>query len=322
MKKSEFINLFSERVLSQQAFVFIIDFECEKFFLYSPDEASKKGILFDIKGKTNCNKIEISKKIELEIQPIEKAMFSDRYNTALEYLENGYSYLLNLTFPSRINTAIDLSEIFHLSKAPYKLLFQDKFVVFSPECFVRINGNEIYTYPMKGTIDANIPNAKEILLNNKKEEWEHNTIVDLLRNDMAMIAKDITVTRYRYPEKIKTHKNEIYQTSSEIKGILDEHWRNTIGEDFLKLLPAGSISGAPKEKTLEIIKECEIDSRGFYTGVFGFFDGSSIDSAVSIRFIEKNNHQLYFRSGGGITANSKMEDEYLELVQKIYIPVS
>jgi para-aminobenzoate synthetase component 1 len=87
------------------------------------------------------------------------------------------------------------------------------------------------------------------------------------------------------------------------------------------LLPAGSILGAPKKKTLEIILEAENFSRGFYTGVCGFFDGTNLDSCVMIRLIEKENDQLFFKSGGGITHLSKIKDEYQEVKNKIYVPI-
>ena len=90
---------------------------------------------------------------------------------------------------------------------------------------------------------------------------------------------------------------------------------------FFELLPAGSISGAPKQKTVEIIQEAESGPRGFYTGVFGYYDGKALDSGVMIRFIEKENDTFYYRSGGGITSKSDLESEYKELIQKIYVPI-
>ena len=159
-----------------------------------------------------------------------------------------------------------------------------------------------------------------MLLNNKKEEWEHNTIVDLMRNDLSMVASNVSVSRYRYVEKIKTNKNEILQTSSEIKGELPNDWQLDIGNLLMKILPAGSISGAPKTKTLEIIKSQEFGSRGYYTGIFGIFNGKDMECAVSIRYIEQRRNETFFRSGGGITANSNLDEEYQELIQKIYVP--
>ncbi len=320
MNTEEFKILVSEYSVSKVPFLFILDFEGKNPVVFKLNEAKKNGVYFNIKGNTNEQIIEIKENVELKSFPVEKDTFIKSFKSVKTELNNGNTYLLNLTFPSEIKTNFSLKDIFYKSKAPYKLLYKDHFVVFSPECFIRINNNEIYTYPMKGTIDADIENAESILLNNEKEKWEHNTIVDLMRNDISMIASNVKVKKYRYIEKIKTHKGSILQTSSEIVGTLPENWKYSLGERILKLLPAGSISGAPKKKTLEIIRENEITPRGYYTGIFGIFDGENLDSAVSIRFIEQRDNKKYFRSGGGITAMSIANEEYNELIQKIYIP--
>jgi para-aminobenzoate synthetase component I len=90
----------------------------------------------------------------------------------------------------------------------------------------------------------------------------------------------------------------------------------------VKLLPAGSVSGAPKPKTLEIIRNVEGGNRGYYTGVFGVFDGNTLDSGVMIRFIEQENGKLYYRSGGGITTQSVVSSEYQEVIDKVYVPLT
>ncbi len=86
------------------------------------------------------------------------------------------------------------------------------------------------------------------------------------------------------------------------------------------MLPAGSVCGAPKTSTVKIIKQAEVIPRGYYTGIFGYFDGHSLDSAVMIRFIEERNGRKYFRSGGGITVLSEPQAEYNEVMEKIYLP--
>ena len=229
--------------------------------------------------------------------------------------------MLNLTYPTEIQLNADLRQIFHSVNAPYKLLFEDQFVCFSPESFVQIKQNKIYIYPMKGTIDARQPNAKATLLNDEKEQREHYTIVDLMRNDLAMVAKNIKVSRFRYIDSIQTEQGEILQTSSEIYGELEDNWQKKIGSILAVLLPAGSISGAPKEKTVSIIQQAEKEERGYYTGIFGIFDGESLNSAVAIRFIEQKDDKFYFRSGGGITIQSQLKDEYQELIAKVYLPI-
>jgi len=94
-----------------------------------------------------------------------------------------------------------------------------------------------------------------------------------------------------------------------------------LGDIIFALLPAGSISGAPKTKTLEIIQLAEGYERGFYAGVCGYFDGKNLDSGVMIRYLEQESDGLTFKSGGGITAQSDLVKEYEELIQKVYVPV-
>ena len=112
--------------------------------------------------------------------------------------------MVNLTFPTEIKLKNSLEDIFYGVNAPYKLYLKNQFVLFSPECFIKIEGDEIAAFPMKGTIDASIPNASERLRENQKEQLEHNTIVDLIRNDLSQIAKNVQVKQFRYVETIST----------------------------------------------------------------------------------------------------------------------
>lgn len=247
--------------------------------------------------------------------------YQEKFKIVYQGLLRGDSFLLNLTESTPVDLHLTLEQIFYHSQARYKLLFPDRLVCFSPESFVRIENNEILSYPMKGTIDATLPDAENRLLQNYKEACEHYTIVDLIRNDLNMVATHVQVKRFRYVEKIHTFQGEILQTSSEISGQLADGWQNELGTLLFKLLPAGSVSGAPKAATQKLIRQTEGVPRGYYTGVFGYFDGRMLDSAVLIRFIEKVNDRFYFRSGGGITINSKAEEEYQEILEKIYLPI-
>jgi para-aminobenzoate synthetase component 1 len=201
------------------------------------------------------------------------------------------------------------------------LWIKNNFVCFSPEIFVRIQDGKIFAYPMKGTIDANTPNAKKILMNDPKEIAEHATITDLIRNDLSIVAEQVQVLRYRYIDTVQTNQGPILQTSTEICGQLPPDYGSHLGDILFKILPAGSITGAPKTKTMEIISKAEDYERGFYTGVVGYFDGQNIDSAVMIRFIEQKDERLFFKSGGGITSQSKEMSEYQEMIQKVYVPI-
>lgn len=254
------------------------------------------------------------------MNPVSIEQYAHSFNHVKENLLQGNSYLVNLTFPTPLQTNLNLSDIFTLSEAPYKLLKNDEFVIFSPESFIQIKDDYIFSYPMKGTIDADIPNAREKILNNDKETWEHNTIVDLIRNDLAMVSDHVEVTKFKYLDLITTHRNRLYQMSSEIRGTLSTQWRENLGDILMKLLPAGSISGAPKKKTIQIIQDAEKIRRNFYTGVFGIFDGEKLDSAVNIRYVEKTDQGLQYRSGGGITAMSNQNSEYQEMLDKVYVP--
>ena len=306
----------------QNPFFFLIDFELKKPFICPLEDAQKMGFQFEVKGFRNFDpRVRKPTPKNLSISPVPKAIYTQAYQRVVKEIYSGNTFLLNLTFPSAIETHLNLEDIFHLAKAPYKLLQQDHFVVYSPECFVKIKDSQIYSYPMKGTIDAHLPEAKKKLETNPKEINEHNTIVDLIRNDLSKVAKEVQVTRFRYLDKIKTQKNEIYHTSSEIKGKLSADWKTQLPNILFGMLPAGSICGAPKAKTLSIIQEVEQGPRGYYTGVFGYFDGENFDSAVNIRYLEKKGDQLLYRSGGGITFLSELESEYNELIEKIYVPV-
>ena len=92
-----------------------------------------------------------------------------------------------------------------ISQAKYKLYYNDQFVVFSPETFVQIRNGVITTFPMKGTIDAALPEADRRIIEDEKEAAEHVTIVDLLRNDLSMVSRDVYVKRYRFIECIHTN---------------------------------------------------------------------------------------------------------------------
>ncbi len=306
-------------------FLFIIDFEKSIKQVFTFEEAANQNIFFNIKGNGNDENFAKTnlEGVDFDLKPtmVSKEIYENAFNTVKQELNNGNSFLLNLTFPTALNTTVDLNDIYQKAHAPYKLLYKDKFVVFSPECYLKIKDGSIFSYPMKGTINSNVPNAEELLLSNKKELYEHNTIVDLIRNDLSMIAKKVRVNKFRFVDKIKKGDQELLQTSTEIQGELPENWKDNFASLLLKTLPAGSISGAPKKKTLEIISTAEIEPRGFYTGIFGVFDGEQIDSAVSIRFIEKINKKLFYKSGGGITHLSEMEEEYQELLEKIYVPI-
>jgi para-aminobenzoate synthetase component 1 len=305
---------------NKEPFVFIIDFEANNAIISSAKDNC--DLLWQANDKKNFTDHNATpKNVNWNTTPINFKAYQKGYDLIQKHIHNGDTYLLNYTQPTCIETNLSLEEIFHKSSARYKILLKDKFVCFSPEIFVQIKNNKISSFPMKGTIDASIDNAKARLLNDTKETAEHNTIVDLIRNDLSLISDNVTVERFKYLERIKTNQQDLWQMSSKITGYLHENYTEKIGSILFKMLPAGSICGAPKNKTIEIIKDAETYNRGFYTGIFGHFDGNDLDSCVLIRYIENINGQLIYKSGGGITHLSKVKDEYYELLQKIYLPL-
>ena len=300
-------------------FLFIVSYDTHKI-LAQPLDSLDEGIFYKIAEKRNYKVKKHTSSYTFSKNPTPFLTYQKALCKVLQEIKQGNTYLLNLTFKTPIKTNYSLKQIFTYSRAKYKLYYKDEFICFSPEKFIDIKDNIISTYPMKGTIDANIPNAKEKILANSKEMAEHVMIVDLMRNDLGIIGSNVKVDSFRDVQKIKAGKKELLQVTSKISATLEKNWKDHIGTLLEKLLPAGSISGTPKKSTTHIIKEVENFERGFYTGVFGVFDGNTLHSGVMIRFIEKKEGKIFYKSGGGITIDSDALSEYEELVDKIYLP--
>ena len=350
----------------------LFDFEGRGNLSHAWKETWKEETWKEETWKKKISEEEISETI-WQIEPPLYEDYERSFNIVKSNIMAGNSYLTNLTCRVPVSCNLSLEEIFHRAKGKYKLLLRRKrtqaedkahlkeenieenltpFVCFSPETFVRIKGGRIYSYPMKGTLDASLPNAEKQLMEDRKEAAEHATIVDLIRNDLSRVAENVRVDKYRYIDVLHTNKGDILQTSSEISGRLPEDYPHHLGEILDAQLPAGSITGAPKDKTMQIIQEAEGYDRGFYTGIMGIYDQGELNSAVMIRFIEEEtspvdfeadgeknfnasegkgdeasegkrdeaSRKLYFKAGGGITSKSNCRKEYEEVIQKIYLP--
>jgi para-aminobenzoate synthetase component 1 len=313
-------------------FLFLVGFDKTENIVVPLDEISPEEIKYAFNDEFSVYQNFFNDEFKSELEISSELISFDSYKKAFDFVKNnlelGNSFLTNLTVSNKIKVNIPFEKIIDFTKAKYKLWLKNQFVCFSPESFFSVDSSgKISSFPMKGTINARLENAEEEILNDPKEKYEHTTIVDLIRNDLSKICEKVWVERFRYIDKIRrTSGQELLQVSSEVCGQLPNDWKNNIGDWFFELLPAGSISGAPKEKTLEIIKEAEKNlhqdgQRKYYTGVFGLFDGEILTSAVMIRFIEKTGDGLVYKSGGGITNRSEAKKEYDELNQKIYVPV-
>ncbi|WP_420580713.1 aminodeoxychorismate synthase component I [Reichenbachiella sp.] len=322
MNKTAAIQQINSLATSGTPFLLIADYKCQKNHVLPIDQIDSNRILFNINGVGNFDlQHENGSPIKLKSTPISFTDFQLKYNQVHEEIAKGNTYLLNLTQPTSISTDASLKDIFNRSKAKFKLWFEDQFVVFSPEIFIKIFDHRISSFPMKGTIDADLPNASETILMSEKEMAEHATIVDLIRNDMSQYATKVEVEDFRYIDEIRTSEKHLLQVSSKITGELERDYLNSLGDIIYSLLPAGSICGAPKAKTLDIIESVEAYDRGYYTGIIGLFDGQNFDSGVMIRYIERQGEQLIYKSGGGIHFLSDAQAEYQEMIDKVYVPV-
>ena len=306
-----------------EAFVFIVNFlqqECQIFTIDQLQNSTELQVQFE-NFSTKRSSYTLNKKPAIKVFPEDFETYKKGFDNVMQNIKLGNSYLVNYTRKNKIETDLTLQEVFDFSQAKYKVLYKDNWVCFSPETFVTINNQRIATFPMKGTIDAEIPDAKNILLQDKKEKAEHYTVVDLLRNDLSRVADDVKLVDFQRIDYLQTQKKNLYAMSSEIEGIVKPEYQKKIGSLLQQLLPAGSILGAPKDKTLEIILQSEAYDRGYYTGICGYYDGQNLDTGVMIRFIERKENQLYFKSGGGITHQSDAKAEYEEVINKIYVPI-
>jgi len=361
--KQEIIDKINQLASQDEPFLFVINYQGDKAFIRLLSDINPEECLFDFEGRGNLSHAwketwkEETSETTWQIEPPLYEDYERSFNIVKSNIMAGNSYLTNLTCRVPVSCNLSLEEIFHRAKGKYKLLLRRKrnltpFVCFSPETFVRIKGGRIYSYPMKGTLDASLPNAEKQLMEDRKEAAEHATIVDLIRNDLSRVAENVRVDKYRYIDVLHTNKGDILQTSSEISGRLPEDYPHHLGEILDAQLPAGSITGAPKDKTMQIIQEAEGYDRGFYTGIMGIYDQGELNSAVMIRFIEEEtspvdfeadgeknfkasegkgdeasegkrdeaSRKLYFKAGGGITSKSDCRREYEEVIQKIYLP--
>lgn len=319
MKTAQFVfKQMNAWAVERKPFVFLLDYKKEKGEIFSLEEMSDE-IQFQI-NETH-SKRSPSFPLQLQKFPMEFSEYHKQFQQLnLEFDQNQLE-VINLTVETPIKINWDLQQIYEQAKAKYKVLWKDRWVCFSPETFVQIRQNKIHAYPMKGTINASLHNAENLILTHPKEIEEHQMTVDLVKEELEEVAENVSVLRFRYIDRIATSQGGLLQVSSEIVGDLKQDFHQNLGDLFDALLPATSICGAPKNIALDAIEKIEQHNRNFYTGIFGVFDGENVDSAVLIRMIEQKENQLVFKSGGGVTAKSEAKAEYEEMMEKIYVPM-
>ena len=188
----------------------------------------------------------------------------------------------------------------------------------SPETLARLAGTELSTFPLAGTRPRGKTKEEDLalekgLLADEKERAEHNMLVDLGRNDIGKISKIGTVNVEKY--MCIEHFSHVMHIGSTVTGQIRDDRDAVDAVDAI--LPAGTLSGAPKFRACQIIQELEQNKRGIYGGAIGYLDfAGNLDTCIAIRLVYKKNGEICIRSGAGIVADSIPESEFQECCNK------
>lgn len=294
------------------------------------DNKSKKALYFYY-DENRMNQIKLTErefgKISLsEITTnMDESKFSEIVNKAKKYIHDGDIFQVVLSRRFNFSVSGDILRIYKeirmLNPSPYMyhVKFEDKVCIgCSPEMLIRVTGDEVETFPIAGTrkiTDDEKKNEqlKEELLNDEKELAEHTMLVDLGRNDIGRVCRHGTVhvdelmqvKRFSHVQHMVTH----------VVGKLDS--RHDMFSAFEAVFPAGTVSGAPKVRAMEIINEMEPDNRGQYAGAVGYFSNNGCcDFAIAIRSIFLDGGNGFIQSGAGVVTDSTPEGEFKETAHK------
>ena len=205
--------------------------------------------------------------------------------------------------------------------SPYMFYFSSDDVEIagaSPETLVKLEKDELHTFPLAGTRPRGATDEEDLqlekeLLADEKELAEHNMLVDLGRNDIGRISRigTVEVEKYMGIERY----SHVMHIGSTVRGVIREDKDALDAVD--SILPAGTLSGAPKLRACEIICELENNKRGIYGGAVGYIDFTgNLDTCIAIRLAFSKNGKVFIRSGAGIVADSVPEREYQECINK------
>jgi len=256
---------------------------------------------------------------------MDKEKFSSIVNKAKQYIHDGDIFQVVLSRKFAFDTSGDNLTLYKtlrkLNPSPYMYhLKQDSKTIIgaSPEMLVRITDDKVETFPIAGTrkITDNEEKNKELseeLIHDEKELAEHTMLVDLGRNDIGRVCKYGTV----HPESLMQIKrfSHVQHIVSHVVGNLDS--KNDMFDAFQAVFPAGTVSGAPKVRAMQIIDELESEQRGPYAGAVGYFSyNGCCDFAIAIRSIFIENNKGFVQSGAGIVSDSIAENEFKETEHK------
>ena len=256
---------------------------------------------------------------------ISKDQFKSYVKKAKKYISKGdvFQVVLSQRFERKINkTPLEIYNYLRLSNpSPFMFYFNFgdfKILGSSPEILVRLRNNKITIRPIAGTRPRGNTKMQDLkykddLLKDKKELSEHLMLLDLGRNDVGRVSKINTV---KVTESFNVEKySHVMHIVSNVEGEFDK--KNSIFETLLSGFPAGTVSGAPKIRAMEIIDELEKNKRKLYAGGIGYFTSSKdFDTCITLRTALIKNNKFYVQSGAGIVADSDPEKEYQETVNK------
>jgi anthranilate synthase component 1 len=281
----------------------------------------------------NSKKIKEEKlKLKTDFKPLfSKEKFVEIVNKGKNYIKEGDIFQVVLSNPIMAEIEGSLLDSYRVLRttnpSPYMFYFSSKDIEIagaSPETLVKLQNKELFSFPLAGTrprgkTEKEDKKLEEELLNDEKELAEHNMLVDLGRNDVGRVSKfgSVKVEKYLSIEKF----SHVMHIGSTVKGEIRED------KDALDvidaILPAGTLSGAPKIRACEIINELEDNKRGIYGGAIGYLSFSgNMDTAIAIRIAYKKKGKVFIRSGAGIVADSIPEKEFEECINKAQAVVS
>lgn len=263
------------------------------------------------------------------LSPVRELFHKDEYcamvEKAKEYIREGDIFQVVLS--NRLDadfqgSLLDTYRVLRtINPSPYMFYFASddlEIAGASPETLVKLQDGVLHTFPLAGTrprggTEEEDKKLEEELLSDEKERAEHNMLVDLGRNDLGKISEfgSVEVEKHMSVERF----SHVMHLGSTVRGILRPDRDALSAVDAV--LPAGTLSGAPKLRACEIINELEDNKRGIYGGAIGYLDFTgNLDTCIAIRIAFKKNGKVFVRSGAGIVADSVPESEYRECINK------
>ena len=296
--------------------------EVEKNYKNACDELTKIADLIKNGKKTEIEPL----KLKSDFKPaFSREKFCNMVDKAKNYIYEGdiFQVVLSNRIEAEISGSLfDTYRVLRTTNpSPYMFYFSSEDIEIagaSPETLVKLDDNKLYTFPLAGTRPRGKTDEEDLelekdLLSDEKELAEHNMLVDLGRNDIGRISEigSVKVEKYLSIERF----SHVMHIGSTVTGTLRDDLDSLAAID--SILPAGTLSGAPKIRACEIINELEDNKRGIYGGAIGYVDLSgNIDTCISIRIAFARNNKVFIRSGAGIVADSVPDKEFEECLNK------